>query len=53
MAKYEAGLYKFVEDRFPQVMEVLTEKQEITDDLDKLMGEALSAYGDEFADTIK
>ncbi|MGD8267341.1 MAG: F0F1 ATP synthase subunit alpha [Desulfobacterales bacterium] len=53
LAKYEAGLYKFIEDRFPQVLEGLTEKQEITDDLDKLMGEALSAYGDEFADTIK
>ncbi len=53
LAKYEAGLYKFIEDRFPQVMEDLIEKQEITDDLDKLMGEALSAYGDEFADTIK
>ncbi|MDJ0668004.1 MAG: F0F1 ATP synthase subunit alpha [Desulfobacterales bacterium] len=53
LAKYEAGLYKFIEDRFPQVMEGLIEKQEITDDLDKLMGEALSAYGDEFGDTIK
>ncbi len=53
LAKYEAGLHKFIEDRFPQVLEGLVEKQEITDDLDKLMGEALSAYGDEFADTIK
>jgi F-type H+-transporting ATPase subunit alpha len=53
LAKYEAGLYKFIEDRFPQVLEGLKEKQEITDDLDKLMGEALTAYGDEFKDTIK
>ncbi len=53
LGKYEAGLYKFVEDRFPQVMEGLKEKQEITDDLDKLLGEALTAYGDEFKDTIK
>ncbi len=53
LAKYEAGLYKFIEDRFPQVFEGLNEKQEITDDLDKLMGEALTAYGDEFKDTIK
>ena len=53
LAKYEAGLYKFIEDRFPQVFEGLKEKQEITDDLDKLMGEALTAYGDEFKDTIK
>jgi F-type H+-transporting ATPase subunit alpha len=53
LGKYEAGLYKFIEDRFPQVFEGLDEKQEITDDLDKLMGEALTAYGDEFKDTIK
>ncbi len=53
LGKYEAGLYKFIEDRFPQVMEELIAKQEITDDLDKLMGEALTAYGDEFKDTIK
>jgi len=53
LAKYEAGLYKFIEDRFPQVFEGLKEKQEITEDLDKLMGEALTAYGDEFKDTIK
>ena len=52
LAKYEAGLYKFIEDRFPQVFEGLKEKQEITDDLDKLLGEALTAYGDEFKDTI-
>jgi F-type H+-transporting ATPase subunit alpha len=53
LGKYEAGLYKFIEDRFPKVFEGLREKQEITDDLDKLMGEALTAYGDEFKDTIK
>ncbi|MDJ0875642.1 MAG: F0F1 ATP synthase subunit alpha, partial [Desulfobacterales bacterium] len=53
LGKYEAGLYKFIDDRFPQVMEELIAKQEITDDLDKLMGEALTAYGDEFKDTIK
>jgi F-type H+-transporting ATPase subunit alpha len=53
LAKYEAGLYKFIEDRFPQVFSGLEEKKEITEDLDKLMGEALTAYGDEFKDTIK
>jgi F-type H+-transporting ATPase subunit alpha len=53
LAKYEAGLYKFVIDRFPQLFEGLKEKQEITDDLDKLMNEALTAYEEEFKDTIK
>ena len=53
LAKYEAGLYKFIEDRFPKVFEGLKEKQAIDDGLDKLMGEALTAYGEEFKDTIK
>ena len=53
LAKYEAGLYKFIEDRFPKVFEGLKEKQAIDDALDKLMGEALTAYGEEFKDTIK
>ena len=53
LAKYEAGLYKFIEDRFPKVFEGLKEKQAIDDDLEKLMGEALTAYGEEFKDTIK
>ncbi len=53
VAKYETGLYKFVEDRFPQLFEGLKEKQEWTDDLKKLANEVLTAYGDEFRDTIK
>ena len=53
LAKYEAGLYSFIEDRFPQVFSGLKEKQEITDDLDKLMTEALNTYDEEFKDTIK
>ena len=31
----------------------LKEKEEISDDLDKVMAEALNAYGEEFKDTIK
>jgi len=53
VAKYEAGLYSFIEDRYPQVFSGLVEKQAITDDLDKLLTEALNAYADEFKDTIK
>jgi F-type H+-transporting ATPase subunit alpha len=52
LAKYEAGLYTFVEDRYPQIFSELQEKQEISDDLDKLMTEALEAYAEEFKDTI-
>jgi F-type H+-transporting ATPase subunit alpha len=53
LAKYEAGLYPFVEERYPQIFKELAEKNEISDDLDKLMTEALNAYDEEFKDTIK
>jgi F-type H+-transporting ATPase subunit alpha len=53
VGKYEAGLYTFIEDRYPQIYTELQEKQEIADDLDKVMGEALKAYDEEFKDTIK
>jgi F-type H+-transporting ATPase subunit alpha len=53
MAKYEAGLYPFIEERFPNVFAGLKEKQAIDDDLDKIMTEALTAYDEEFKDTIK
>ncbi len=53
LAKYEAGLYTFLEERYPQIFTELTEKQEISDDLDKKMAEAFKAYGEEFKDTIK
>jgi len=53
LAKYEAGLYPFIEDRYPQIFSRLEEKEAIDDDLDKLMTEAITAYGDEFKDTIK
>ena len=53
VAKYEAGLYPFIEERFPKVFENLKKKQAIDDELDKLMTEALNAYNEEFKDTIK
>ncbi len=52
IAKYEAGLYTFIEERFPKVFEELKAKEAIGDELDKLMTEALTVYGDEFKDTI-
>jgi len=53
LEKYEAGLYSFIEDRYAQIFTEIAEKQEISDDLDKMMAEALSAYDEEFKDTIK
>ena len=53
LAKYEAGLYPFIEDRFPAIFKDLDEKQEITDEIDKQLTQALEAYDEEFKDTIK
>jgi F-type H+-transporting ATPase subunit alpha len=52
VAKYEAGLFAFIEERYPKVFSQLKEKQVIDSDLDKLMTDALTAYGEEFKDTI-
>ncbi|GBC64080.1 F0F1 ATP synthase subunit alpha [Desulfonema ishimotonii] len=53
VGKYEAGLFAFVEERYPQIFTGLAEEKKITDDLDKLMTKALSEYDEEFKDTIK
>ena len=53
VAKYEAGLYGFIEERFPQIFKEIAESKKISDDLDKLMADALKAYDEEFKDTIK
>jgi F-type H+-transporting ATPase subunit alpha len=51
--KYESGLYTFLEDRYPQIYTELAEKLEITDEIETLLKEALTAYNEEFKDTIK
>jgi F-type H+-transporting ATPase subunit alpha len=53
LGKYEAGLYTFIEERYPKVFSELAEKLEITDDIEKMMKEALTAYDEEFAETQK
>jgi F-type H+-transporting ATPase subunit alpha len=53
VGKYEAGLYPFIEDRFPQIFAELKEKEVISDTLDGAMKDALKAYDEEFKDTIK
>ena len=52
VGKYEAGLYTFIEERYPQVFKELDAKQAIDDELDKLMTDALNAYDEEFKDTL-
>ncbi len=53
LAKYEAGLYAFIEERHPSIFTELAEKKIITDDLDKMLRAALTEYDEEFKDTIK
>jgi len=53
LGKYEAGLYPFMESKYPQVFSELAEKKEISESLDKTMAEAIAAYDEEFKDTIK
>jgi F-type H+-transporting ATPase subunit alpha len=53
VGKYEAGLYPFIEERYPQIYAELKEKEIISDSLDAVMKDALKAYDEEFKDTIK
>jgi F-type H+/Na+-transporting ATPase subunit alpha len=53
LAKYEAGLFAFISDRYPQIFKELADKKIISDELDKLMTDALNAFDEEFKDTIK
>jgi len=53
VGKYEAGLYPFIEERYPQIYAELKEKEIISDSLDAMMKDALKAYDEEFKDTIK
>ena len=53
LGKYEAGLYPFIESKYPQIFSELAEQKKISDDLDKTMANALSDYDEEFKDTIK
>ena len=52
VAKYEEGLYPFVENRFPEIYQGLKEKKEITSDIETKLKQALEAYDEEFKDTI-
>jgi len=53
VAKYEAGLFSFLEERYQQILTGLAEQKAITDELESLLTKALTEYGEEFKDTIK
>ena len=53
LAKYETGLYQFVESRYPEIFSEIAEKRAIGDELDAKLQKAFTEYGEEFKDTIK
>jgi len=53
VAKYEAGMFTFLEGRYPQILSGLAEQKVITDELESMLTKALTEYGEEFKDTIK
>jgi len=48
VGRYEEGLFTFIEERYPAVLNDLRTKQAITDEIEANMKEALEAYGKEF-----
>ncbi|MBS3757640.1 MAG: F0F1 ATP synthase subunit alpha [Desulfobacterales bacterium] len=53
LAKYEAGLYQFIESRYPDIFKTIQEERKVSDELDQKMEKAFNEYADEFKDTIK
>lgn len=49
VGRYEEGLFAFVEERYPNVLNDLRAKQAIDDAIDASIKEALEAYGKEFS----
>jgi len=48
LAKYEEGLFEFLESKYPEIYKEIDEKQKIDDDLDKKMQKAFTEYGESF-----
>ncbi len=53
MAKYEAGLYPFLENKYPQAMESIAKERAISEETETLLKKALGEYDAEFGDTIQ
>ncbi len=53
LGKYEAGLYKFIEAKYQDILDGLSKDRKISDEMDAKLQKALSEYGEEFADTIR
>jgi len=48
LQEFERELYGFVENKYPNIMSELKEKEEISDDLDKRMNSAIQEFVAEF-----
>ncbi|MEW5736548.1 MAG: F0F1 ATP synthase subunit alpha [Thermodesulfobacteriota bacterium] len=53
LAKYEAGLFAFMESKYMGLVDALKKERKISDDLEAKLKAALTEYGDQFKDTIK
>ena len=52
LAKYEEGLYNFIETKFPEFFTGIAEKKALTEELESLLKKAITAFDEEFKDTI-
>ena len=48
LKEYEPALYKFVEEKYPQIFSSIKEKNLIDDETDKLMAKAIKEFNEEF-----
>jgi F-type H+/Na+-transporting ATPase subunit alpha len=53
LARFEEGLFSFIQDRYPQIFSTLAEKEAIDDALDEQMKKALAEFVKEFEETLK
>jgi len=52
LVDYEEGLYAFLEEEHPQILEEIKAKEELSDELDQQLQDAIRAYGEGFKDRL-
>ena len=52
ITKYEQGLYQFIENKYREIFSELSEKEELTDELEGKLKNALDAYAQEFEGSL-
>ena len=51
IARYEAGLYPFLEGNYPEILTGIADEKKLTDAIEAKLNEALAAYDEEFQPT--